>query len=88
MNQILRIAATVGVLAITSPAWAQSPLPAPSPFVVPPAYPAQPRYRYTTPGDDYRAGLINRWELERIEGPLPPALQGPNPSGNRGQNVN
>jgi hypothetical protein len=28
--------------------------------------------------------LINRWELERLEGPTPQALQGPSPDGNRG----
>jgi hypothetical protein len=28
-------------------------------------------------------GLINRWEIERLEGPTPQALQGPSPDGNR-----
>ena len=34
-----------------------------------------------TPWDAYRQGLINRWELERLEGPTPQALQGPSPDG-------
>ena len=37
-----------------------------------------------TPRDAYRDGTINRWELERLEGPLPQALQGPPVDGNRG----
>ena len=44
--------------------------------------------RYPFPGvspeDAYRDGLINRWQLEQYEGPTPQALQGPNPSGNKG----
>lgn len=37
-----------------------------------------------TPVDAYRTGLINRWELERLEGPMPQALQGPSPDGSKG----
>ena len=37
-----------------------------------------------TPSDAYRDGLINRWELEQYEGPLPSALQGPSPNGKGG----
>jgi hypothetical protein len=37
-----------------------------------------------TPRDAYRDGTINRWQLEQLEGPLPQALQGPSPDGNRG----
>ena len=44
--------------------------------------------RYPFPGvspeDAYRDGVINRWQLEQYEGPTPQALQGPNPSGNKG----
>jgi hypothetical protein len=36
-----------------------------------------------TPNDAYKEGLINRWELERWEGPTPQALQGPSPDGSR-----
>jgi hypothetical protein len=32
----------------------------------------------------YRDGLVNRWELEQIAGPLPQALQGPSVDGTRG----
>src|SRR3954453_12362275 len=32
-----------------------------------------------TPQDAYRDGTINRWQFEQLEGPLPPALQGPRP---------
>lgn len=39
-----------------------------------------------TPDDAYRDGLINRYDLERAEGPLPPALQGPSVNGTKGQN--
>lgn len=37
-----------------------------------------------TPQDAYRDGLINRWELQQLVGPLPQALQGPPVDGNRG----
>jgi len=37
-----------------------------------------------TPDDAYRDGLINRWELEQLTGPLPQALQGPSVNGSRG----
>ena len=37
-----------------------------------------------TPEDAYRAGLINRWQLEQLAGPLPQALQGPSVNGDRG----
>jgi hypothetical protein len=87
MKHFLFVAASVGGLAIISPAWAQAPLPVQAPSIGQP-YPAvQQPYRYTTPEDDYRNGLINRWQLERQEGPIPQALQGPNPSSNKGQDV-
>ena len=49
------------------------------------AYPAQ-RYPFpsVSPEDAYRDGLINRWQLEQYEGPTAQAMQGPNPSGNKG----
>jgi hypothetical protein len=37
-----------------------------------------------TPRDAYREGLINRWELERLAGPEPQALQGPSVDGRGG----
>ena len=68
-------------IAVISPLWAQvSPPAAPQPAT---AYPAQ-HYPFpgTTPEDAYRAGLINRSELERF-GQVPPALQGPSVNGDR-----
>ena len=76
------------VASIFSPARAQSPWPA----AVAPQWPwpqaasaevFQP-YPFSvapTPSDAYRQGLINRWELERFEGPTTQALQGPSPEG-------
>jgi len=71
---------------IVSAARAQAPPPG--------AYPPQPVYSGNTyqgypllaptPRDAYRDGTINRWELEQLEGPTPPALQGPSPDGKRG----
>jgi len=82
----------VGALAVTlgtiiNPVWAQAPLPA----AAPPQW-AWPQTAYVgtsqpypfqalTPGDAYKQGLINRWELERWEGPTPQAMQGPSPDG-------
>jgi hypothetical protein len=67
--------------AVINPASAQVPSP--------PAYAGAPAWRYAapTPDDAYRQGLINRWELERIEGPVPQALQGPNANGSKGMQV-
>ena len=36
-----------------------------------------------TPDDAYRQGLINRWEFQRLAGPLPQALQGPTANGDK-----
>jgi hypothetical protein len=79
----LLIGGTAAVtIAVIGPAWAQV---APTPQPPPAAYPAQ-RYPFpsVTPEDAYRAGLINRWELEQYEGPTPQALQGPNVDGSKG----
>jgi hypothetical protein len=60
---------------------------APWPPAVPPQLAAGPLpggyypFSAPTPSDAYRQGLINRWELERYEGPTPQALQGPSPDG-------
>ena len=49
-------------------------------------YPDPNSYRFNapTPEDAYRQGLINRWELERLIGPRPQALQGPSVDGSKG----
>lgn len=78
------IAAALGLAAV-APAGAQAPTGQPQ--QPPAAYPDPYSYRFVapTPEDAYRRGLINRWELERLEGPLPPALQGPSPNGDKGE---
>jgi hypothetical protein len=80
------IGITVAVAVIISPVWAQAPPPETYRPQRPPAsYPDPYGYRFVapTPRDAYRDGLINRWELEQLEGPTPQALQGPSPDGNR-----
>ena len=89
-------AATAGVI---SPAQAQAPArPVAFPQSPPPVYSGGTyqyypfntyQYQYypftaPTPDDAYREGLINRWELERLVGPLPQALLGPSVNGIRG----
>ena len=84
------LAATLAAAAVSivNPVRAQAPWPAAGP----PQWPwpqaasagagAQPYpFSAPTPWDAYRQGLINRWELERYEGPTPQALQGPSPDG-------
>jgi hypothetical protein len=80
MRDLLIGVGAAAVLAIISPVSAQLPPPT-SPAAVA-AYPA-PRYPFpsTTPEDAYRAGLINRWQLEQYQGPTPQALQGPSVNG-------
>ena len=72
---------------IFAPARAQAPSPGiapqwpwPQQAYVGPHQPA-PLLTAPTPWEAYKQGLINRWELERIEGPTPQALQGPSPDG-------
>lgn len=75
----IMLAATVAAI---SPVRGQAPPPTAAPW--PPAYAgAYQRYPFpaVTPSDAYRQGLISRWELERLEGPTPQALQGPSPNG-------
>jgi len=79
----------VTVATIISPVRAQKPSPVPAPPQRPPPGNFGSTYQYypipaPTPRDAYRDGLINRWQLEQLEGPLPQALQGPSPDGNRG----
>ena len=73
-------------IATIGPVWAQVAPSAPQQRSLPAAYPRP--YRYPFPGlapeDAYRARLINRWELEQVEGPTPQALQGPSVDGGNG----
>ena len=76
-------------LLMVSPVGAQAPSPAitgQSQRLAPAVYADPYGYRQNalTPTDAYRQGLINRWELERLEGPTPQALQGPSPDGSKG----
>ena len=84
----LLIGVTAVIAVIVSPVSAQAPPPGTYQPQWPPAPSPNPPHGYRlnapTLRDAYREGLINRWELERLEGPLPPALQGPSPDGSRG----
>lgn len=87
MRHLLIGVTVAAAIAVIGPVWAQVPPPgAPQPWPAA-AYLAQ-RYPFpsVTPEDAYREGLINRWELERYEGPTPQALQGPNVDGSKGGN--
>ena len=87
----MRVTLAVTGALIISPVQAQIASPAAAPSQWPPAayygygnvYQPYP-FPAPTPRDAYREGLINRWQLEQLEGPLPPALQGPSPDGGRG----
>jgi hypothetical protein len=80
-------------VAVASPAWAQAPYPGygypgyGQPQPPPAAYPGLNSWRAVapTPDDAYRQGLINRWQLEQLQGPLPQALQGPSPNGDKAE---
>ena len=83
---LIGIAAAFAIVA-AGPACAQAISPVfGQPQGSPATYPDPYRYRFVapTPRDAYRQGLINRWELEQLEGPTPQALQGPSPDGSRG----
>ena len=85
MGVMLAVTAAI----IVSPVRAQVPQVAAVPPQWPPAAYSGSTYQpypilAPTPRDAYRDGTINRWELERLEGPLPQALQGPPVDGNRG----
>jgi len=77
MRQLLSVAA-VALALVSNPTLAQAPSPAWSSPGYVAAYLAY-RYVSPTPWDAYKQGLINRWELEQLEGSLPQALQGPSP---------
>jgi hypothetical protein len=70
----ITMAATGQVWAQVSPPWPQQ-----AQWAPPATYPLNA----ATPEDAYRQGLINRWQLEQLEGPLPQALQGPNVNGDK-----
>ena len=85
------IAVVITLAIIISPVWAQALLPVQlqPPSVASYSDPLNaPSYSYPlnapTPNDAYKQGLITRWELERLVGPTPQALQGPSPDGTRG----
>ncbi len=89
MRDLLFCAAIAVTVASISPVRAQ----APSPAAVPPQWPPAAHFSGTyqpypfpapTPEDAYREGLINRWELEQLQGPLPQALRGPPVDGGGG----
>jgi len=79
MNRLSFCIAVTIILAAIGPAWAQAPWQPQGPYSGG-YYP----FPALTPSDAYRQHLINRWELEQLEGPLPQALQGPSPNGDTG----
>jgi hypothetical protein len=85
MRDLLIGVTAAATIAVIGPAWAQVPSPGAAQPRPPAAYPT-PRYPFPglAPEDAYKEGLINRWELERFEGPTPQALQGPSVDGSRG----
>jgi hypothetical protein len=67
-------------IAVTGPVLAQVPPPGAGQPWPPATYSAGYQsygFPAPTPRDAYREGLINRWQLEQLEGPTPQALQGP-----------
>jgi len=90
---LLRLALAATAATIISPVRAQMP----SQIAALPQQPPAANYGYgygntyqpypfpaPTPEDAYRDGTINRWQLEQLVGPTPPALQGPSPNGKGG----
>jgi hypothetical protein len=80
-HRLIGIAAAISIAA-GAPVWAQVAWPGPQQPQWAPAAPYS--FNAPTPEDAYREGQINRWELERLTGPLPQALQGPSVNGNNG----
>jgi hypothetical protein len=83
-NLLLGITAAITAI---NPAIAQVPPTGPyQPQWAPTPYSDLYNYRFVapTPSDAYRDRTINRWQYEQLEGPIPPALQGPSPNGGRG----
>ena len=87
MRHLLAVVAAAMAMAAIGPVAAQvPPLATPQPWQPATTYPgAYSPYPFAapTPSDAYRQGLISRWQLEQLEGPIPQALQGPNPNGSR-----
>ena len=82
-HRAIGVTAAMTVAAAIGQVWAQ----APSPWQQPQWAAAAPyTLNAATPDDAYRQGLINRWELEQLAGPLPQALQGPSVNGDKGNN--
>lgn len=86
---LMHVTLAVAAATVIGPVQAQTPSPLPAAPQWPPAAyfgSSHPPYPLpaATPRDAYREGLINRWELEQIEGPQPQALQGPSVDGTRG----
>jgi hypothetical protein len=86
---LMHVTLAVTVATVITPVQAQNPSVAVAPPQLPPAASAGSTYQSypfpaPTPEDAYRAGLINRWQLEQLVGPLPQALQGPSVNGTRG----
>ena len=85
MRHLLIGVTTAATMAVIGSAGAQVTPPVAAQLSWPPAAYSVQRYPFpsTTPEDAYRAGLINRSELERLQGPTPQALQGPSANGDR-----
>ena len=86
---LMRVTLAVIAATIVIPVQAQMPSPAAPPPPLPPTAYSNSIYQpypllAPTPRDAYRDGTMNRWQLEQLEGPTPPALQGPSPDGTRG----
>ena len=82
------IVIAIAVANSISPACAQSAYPSasqqwlwPKQAYAPGTYQPAPFLNAPSAGEAYKQGLINRWELERYEGPTPQAMQGPSPDG-------
>ena len=84
MRHLLSGVAVAFSVALIGPAKAQYALSGP-PQWPQMTYPDPYSYRFVapTPDDAYRQGLINRWELEQLVGPMPQALQGPSPNSSK-----
>ena len=84
----MRAAMAATAAAIVSSAQAQIVSPTAAPPPRPAAAYSNSSFPYPfqapTPEDAYKEGLINRWGYEQLAGPLPAAMQGPSPDGNRG----
>ena len=89
-SSLIAVTFAGAVASIFSPARAQVPAPSAPPHwpwrqeAYVGAYQPPPLLTAPTAWDAYKQGAINRWEFERLEGPMPQALQGPSTDGARG----